>query len=177
MLAFLDAFEALTHGLNGFPWIPVAGIRNARVKPRARELWDRAGLDGPRWTVVTGDAARDSVSAERAGFSTSAAVDYIVKPIHGMASEFVTSARGWSAAIDSADRIREAYSGAGGSRAPRAEPLSFGGCSYDPQCDVLIEEELQGPEYTVDGFVQFGVVHAVVQHKETRRRRPFLAMA
>ena len=65
------------------------------------------------------------------------------------------------------------YSGAGGSRAPRAEPLSFGGCSYYPQCDVLIEEELQGPEYTVDGFVQFGVVHAVVQHKETRRRRPF----
>ena len=47
MLAFLDASEALTHGLNGFPWIPVAGIRNARVKPRARELWDRAGLDGP----------------------------------------------------------------------------------------------------------------------------------
>lgn len=172
MFAYLDAFEATKKDISGVPWVPVDGIRNARMKPRARKLWDDAKLAGPAWTVVTGDEDSDRIWSEKTCIPKGSDVKYIVKPIQGMASEYVCSAQGWSAAVERANSIRAQLES---SNLPkhRQLPITLGDSTFFPSRDILIEEELLGPEYTVDGFIQSGRVHAVVQHKETKRRHPF----
>jgi hypothetical protein len=166
MFAYLDALSRL-RATSYERWVPADGIRNARLKPRARQLWDAREIDGPKWRVVSSDSIRERQWKACSNLIACDTAHYVIKPIQGAGSECVTAVEGWSNALAAADVVRQRLLG------ESLQPIHVGDEVYFPSTDILIEEEVLGPEYTIDGFVSRGKVEAVVQHKESRKHEPF----
>ncbi|MGI5355265.1 ATP-grasp domain-containing protein [Streptomyces sp. CA-252508] len=120
----------------GLPGIAPEGVESLRYKHRMRRAVEAAGLDQPAFRIVSGERA---VSTAYARLGPSA----VVKPVDQSGSlgvRKVASPREASAAF------RQALS-CGGPSGPRGPRL------------VLLEEYVEGPEYSVEGYVEDGRVH------------------
>ena len=157
--------------------IPESGIRRARVKPWARNVWNRERVDMSRWAVHS-DAREvcGNLNTRGPSIESDREVEFYVKPLCGMASEMVRRVKGVEGILAHASEI-EAYFAdrriRGGDGSITTIDDDFGH-TYNLYKDVLIEEVLTGPEFTVDGFVVNGEVACVVQHKESRNESSFV---
>jgi biotin carboxylase len=175
LLPFCAVFEAYWKRFSQASFQPpIGGIRRARLKPAARKAWNRAQVDDTRWFVsrcqtndiratLTGCHRFESIGKDKS---------YVVKPVAGAGSEAVhiTSGSNLTLTIEKArSYIREYGTVNRGNR-----NINVDGTEYDLNEDILVEEYLEGPEFTVDGFIHNGEVSCVVQHKETRVQSTFI---
>ncbi|WP_151771491.1 ATP-grasp domain-containing protein [Streptomyces abyssomicinicus] len=122
----------------GLPGIDPAGVERLRHKHRMRRAVDAAGLDQPAYRTVS--TARSAAAA-----FTELGPVCVVKPVDQSGSLDVRK-------VESEQEARDAFrsalrSGArAGARGPRL---------------VLVEEYAEGPEYSVEGYVEDGRVHVL----------------
>lgn len=136
----------------GCPHPAVGGLHAARNKFVTRELTRQAGLPTPRYARVYG-AADLSVAASSVGFPA------ILKPLNGMASHLVRR-------VDNQRELATAYS-----YITTRLGISFGG-NYsnwhwvapdddDPTCTLLLEQFVEGDEYSAEVLIRDGRVDRV----------------
>src|SRR5262249_14234008 len=142
------------------------GIMRARIKPAARLRWNRSGIETTKWTVVSEDWNITKRWSEIGGLNPLSEGQYIVKPICGTASEMVTKPTSWAGIEKAAESIRKYFDTVGLSSGSESIQ-EIDGERYNLYRDVLVEEFLQGAEYTIDGFASQNDVSVVAQHKET----------
>lgn len=156
--------------------VPSQALLNSRIKPRARELLNKAGLQ-TSWTILSEEEAKNIKWQKLSNFEPSENSTYFVKPITGDQSKYVRCIRGWTEAKKVAQEIRDKLQ-------KKNPPNSHNKITivdendlqeriYSQSSDILIEEELIGQEYSIDGFIQNGEVCFAVQHKEIRYQFPF----
>ena len=175
--SYLDALQELDV-LENFH-VPVEGIRRARLKPVARELWNRAGVDLTKWTIRCESAKRSDAWNAIGGLSSlEGGRQYIVKPIAGMASEAVAACSA-KEVVQRVDDVR-AFLRAQTYFRPMGTPGSSVECdlghrkdTYYPYSDVLVEEFIDGDEFTIDGSISESGAAIAVQQKEFRVVKPF----
>jgi biotin carboxylase len=115
----------------GLPGIPVEAARNATDKSRMRELFARSGVPGPRFlSCAAGEL--DRLSLFPGTFPA------VVKPVDNMGARGVQMVRG-PGEIKSACEKALKFSRSG---------------------RVIVEEFIQGPEFSVDAIVYKGRIHA-----------------
>ncbi|WP_432157460.1 ATP-grasp domain-containing protein [Streptomyces sp. bgisy153] len=128
-----DAAAAL-----GLPGIDPDGVAPLRHKHRMRRALDAAGLDQPGHRAVSCERSAAAAYAELGPVC-------VVKPVDQSGSLDVRKVR-------SAREAREAFRGA--RRSGRAGGTRGTGL-------VLVEEYVEGPEYSVEGYVEDGRVHVL----------------
>lgn len=121
----------------GLPGIDPAGVEFLRHKHRMRRAVDAAGLDQPRYRIVSGARSAAAAYAELGPVC-------VVKPVDQSGSLDVRRAGTGAEAVAA---FRRAL------RSGRADG-SRGGLGL-----VLVEEYVEGPEYSVEGYVEDGQVH------------------
>lgn len=177
IISYLRSRELLGLNNNSVNWkVPCKALLNARIKPRARELWNRAGLQ-TSWTILSQDKTKNIEWHELGNFEPDEDQMYFVKPISGAQSSNIHRVKGWTKAKQAAEKIRHNLKQQKTSNA--YDPISIKDEHkgeeriYSQYCDILVEEELVGEEYTIDGFIQNRNVCFVVQHKELLYKAPF----
>ncbi|SEM30706.1 ATP-grasp domain-containing protein [Rhodococcus maanshanensis] len=125
----------------GLPGPIPEAVESACNKALTRAALDRAGLPGPRHaTAPADDATRLREAAEIVGFPL------VVKPTDLCAGMFVQRADDWAALETAAGYLHRFAVNARGQR-------------RDPA--VLLEEFLDGPEFSVESWIRHGAIHTV----------------
>ncbi|MFJ1927421.1 MULTISPECIES: ATP-grasp domain-containing protein [unclassified Streptomyces] len=117
----------------GLPGIPPDGVAPLRHKHRMRRAVDAAGLDQPRYRTVSGSRSAAAAYAELGPVC-------VVKPVDQSGSLDVRRVGSEREAVGAFRRALRSGRGAG---------------------LVLVEEYVQGPEYSVEGYVEDGRVHVL----------------
>lgn len=174
LLSYLEARDKLLAGRAPQRFVDSRGMRLARIKPLARARWNRQGVDPTRWAILEEGLPHRNVEhrLQRAGLLDSRC---IVKPIAGMGSAAVTPmpVTGVEAIAQAAERVYGHW--AERLAAPeRDRRICIEETEFAIYKQALVEEFLEGPEYTVDGIVQGDQLRFAVQHKETRHVGTFV---
>jgi biotin carboxylase len=146
--------------------VPAQGILRARVKPSTRLLLKWSGVESVKWTILT-ETLRDTLRwSAIGGLKLAEEGSYILKPICGMGSEMVKAVHSKREAYAWAEKIRHFF------RKPEfvcatQQSVVVDGERFNLYSDVLVEEKLEGAEYTLDGCSAVTEVEVVAQHKET----------
>ncbi|MFG2598856.1 ATP-grasp domain-containing protein [Streptomyces sp. NPDC048462] len=122
----------------GLPGIAPDGVEPLRHKHRMRRALDAAGLDQPRYRIVSGARSAAAAYAELGPVC-------VVKPVDQ------------SGSLD----VRRVGSGEEAVGAFRKALRSGRGNGSRGLGLVLVEEYVQGPEYSVEGYVEDGRVHVL----------------
>ncbi|MGN5630839.1 ATP-grasp domain-containing protein [Streptomyces sp. AC154] len=122
----------------GLPGIPPDGVAPLRQKNRMRRAVEAAGLDQPRYRTVSGSRSAAAAYAELGPVC-------VVKPVDQSGSLDVR-------------RVSSEREAVGAFRRALRSGRSTG--SGGPGL-VLVEEYVQGPEYSVEGYVEDGRVHVL----------------
>ncbi|WP_157536733.1 ATP-grasp domain-containing protein [Kitasatospora mediocidica] len=144
---YVDTVARLAERL-GLPGLPAGSARGLRHKTAMRELVGAAGLRIPRYAEVSGEGEL-AAAAELVGFPA------VLKPAESAGSVHVSR-------VDSPDGLRAAY------RRLRTDTRTDFGRGLDGP--VLLEEYLDGPEISVEGYVEDG--RAVVLAVTTKMLGP-----
>ncbi|MGW1224376.1 ATP-grasp domain-containing protein [Streptomyces sp. NPDC002530] len=120
----------------GLPGIDPAGVEPLRHKHRMRRALDAAGLDQPRYRAVSHTRSAAAAHKELGPVC-------VVKPVDQSGSLGV---RRTASAAEAVDAFRGALRAA---RVPGARGAGL----------VLVEEYVEGPEYSVEGYVEDGRTH------------------
>lgn len=116
----------------GLPGIPVQAARNASDKALMRACFDRSGVPSPRFVRVdSADSALQMLSPGNLSFPL------VVKPVDSM------GARGCRR-VDNVAALEEAVRDA---------------LRYSRSGNAIVEEYIDGPEYSIDALVFDGIVH------------------
>lgn len=165
-LAYLKTLEYFySNSTHAIP-IPCEGIRNSRLKAQTRLKLDLGDVPNTRWALCKPNTVHETIRA----LSHSESPYFYIKPIAGMGSELVRRV----SANDLENSLTTAFSQTKKHFVEADYPFTLGGKIYSANADLLIEEEIYGPEYTVDGYILDGEVIAIAQHKETRKTSPFI---
>ena len=130
----------------------VRGSVQCRIKPLMREILSGENivkhLVVDRQELPVGKDILRKIEKE-VGFP------FILKPIWGQASEFVTIVSNFDEAIEKIHLLFESLKDN-----PQCQDFHFDGRHWDNRNQVLLEEFLPGTEYTYDGFVYQGKIHS-----------------
>ncbi|MDI9939257.1 ATP-grasp domain-containing protein [Rhodococcus sp. IEGM 1351] len=125
----------------GLPGPAPEAVEIACGKARTRAMLDRAGIAGPRHAIAPiDDRAALRAAAETVGFPL------VVKPTDLCAGMFVRRADDWATLETAAGDLRRFEVNA---RGQRRDPV------------VLLEEFLDGPEFSVESWIRHGEIHTV----------------
>lgn len=179
MFSYVDTWERLNAEKPRPFHVPLRGLVNGRLKPQARACWNESGVDCTKWTVRSIDEGASREWTEIGGLSEICdAKKYAVKPICGMASEAVKVCVGRDldecvSSVRSFLREQSFFHDQGSRAGVWRDRVRQHEIEFRLYSDVLIEEWLEGNEYTVDGYVIGGKVSISVQQKESRIEDPF----
>jgi biotin carboxylase len=123
----------------GLPGLPVQTVARLRDKAAMRAAAEAAGLRVPRYAEAV-DTATLTAAAERVGFPA------VLKPAASAGSVHVSR-------VDDAAQLAEAYAWM------EADPRTDLGRRLDGR--VLLEEYLDGPEVSIEGFVSRGEIRVL----------------
>jgi biotin carboxylase len=143
------ASAAAAAELLGIGRAPARAVALSRNKYATRRALCRAGLPGPRFALLTGEAGAERVAAE-VGFPA------IVKPVNGTGSHLVREVRS-ATELAAAYRMMVKRVPVAGTGRLYARPLS-GADGVDPRRAFLVESRLRGREFCVDLIVRDGAV-------------------
>lgn len=125
----------------GLPGPAPGAVEAACDKARTRTVLDRCGIPGPRHvTAPVDDMTRLRAAADVVGFPL------VIKPTDLCAGMFVRRADDWPTLETAAGDLRQFEVNA---RGQRREPV------------VLLEEFLEGPEFSVESWIRHGEIHTV----------------
>ncbi|MFJ9607380.1 ATP-grasp domain-containing protein [Kitasatospora sp. NPDC101176] len=147
---YTDAAARIAH-LLGLPGLPLDTAEAVRDKTRMRAILEKAGLRIPRYAPV-------SDAAELAGAAAAVGYPCVLKPAAGSGSIQVSR-------VDDDEQLRAAYRAI-------AEDAQY---VFDQPEDgrALLEEYLDGPEYSVEGYVHRGEVTVVSVTRKLLGAEPY----
>ncbi|MFJ1753116.1 ATP-grasp domain-containing protein [Kitasatospora sp. NPDC088134] len=137
----------------GLAGLDVRTVEQVRDKTRMREAVAAAGLRGPRFTEVA-SVEELPKAAEHAGFPC------VVKPVDQSGSLHVS-------VVHDLDELTEAYR--------RLSTDTFVDLGRPMIARALVEEYLDGPEYSVEGYVLDGAVTVVAVTEKLLAPEPYFA--
>lgn len=167
MFAYLSCLKHLEHTYSFNSNIPLDGIRAARIKPLTRELLSKYGLTPIKWKVCDIEEVESTIEY----FKTRNIDKVFIKPVAGMGSELVAPEKTEnlkSVLPNIFEELNKTYFDI-----KEDHFFKINNKSYSIYHSLLIEENLQGAEFTIDGAIQNGNVIAIAQHKESRKISPF----
>lgn len=141
----------------GLPHPAIIGLQRSRNKYASRVMTHRCGLPTPRFSLVSSksDCAR---AATNTGFPA------IIKPLNGMASHLVRRVESIAALRTAYEeltsRVDQSFLG-NYSRPVRVDDDRDVTLMYDPRTTFLVEEFLEGVEYSAEVIVRDGEIQRI----------------
>lgn len=135
------------------PYPSAEAVTACRSKFIAKQRWQRAGLACPAASPI------ESVEEAVRFFDRCRGKKAVLKPLTGSGSELVFVCATADACVRAFDAIRRRL--AGQSNARMYAPYEHEGQRVDPRHTVLMEEFVEGPEYSCDFMIDHGAVEII----------------